>query len=156
MIARGAIHNPKIFEEYKNSFDQFDLDEDRELAQREEFDEDELDNEVFEIKDENASKLDKQQPASELNKEEEKDREEESNVANQNNYKKKDANKNIINKNKNEDHEVKTSHNLFRIFNSKYQGRIFDLNPIIKDYLTFVSLCFLFIYQISIFLFSHV
>ena len=31
MIARGAIHNPSIFEEFKDSFDKFDLSEEKDF-----------------------------------------------------------------------------------------------------------------------------
>lgn len=146
MIARGAIHNPKIFEEFKNSYDQLDLDEERELVQKE-FNEDDLDNDVLELKDENALKLNKS--GNEFNKEDElgekeKENEESNNAADEKN--KKEANKKNKNKNKNGDDDtddVKTSQNLARIFYLKYQGRDFDLDSIIKDFIIFVSLCFL-------------
>ena len=135
MIARGAIHNPKIFEEFKNSYDQLDLDEERELAERE-FKEDDLDNDVFEIIEENKpEKLNKSK--SDINREE-KDIE-----LNFDENNKKEENKKGKKKNKNENEEVKTSQNLVRIFDLKYQGKNFDLIPILKDYLTLVNIIFL-------------
>jgi len=135
MIARGAIHNPKIFEEFKNSYDQLDLDEERELAERE-FKEDDLDNDVFEIIEENKpEKLNKSK--SDINREE-KDIE-----LNFDENNKKEKNKKGKKKNKNENEEVKTSQNLVRIFDLKYQGKNFDLIPILKDYLTLVNIIFL-------------
>lgn len=135
MIARGAIHNPKIFEEFKNSFDQLDLDEERELAERE-FNEDDLDNDVLEIKEENnnnGSKINKS--TTDLNKEED-----ELNIDENNN--KKENKKSKKKKNTNEDDDVKTSQNLARIFDVKYQGRKFDLHTILKDYIILVNLIF--------------
>lgn len=130
MIARGAIHNPKIFEEFKNSFDQFDLDEERNSAEKE-FNEDDLDNDVLEIKEDN-NPIKHNKSNRNLN-DDGKDKDLKGDEDN-----KKEESKKSKKKNKNEDNEVKTSQNLARIFDMKYQGRKFDLHSIIKDYLIFV------------------
>ncbi len=122
MIARGAIHNPKIFEEFKNSFDELDCNEDKELEEKEFGEESELDNDIDEIKDDkDLNKGNKSLDSS-----------------NNDNGNKENNNKKQKKKNKKENDDVKTSQNLARILDLKYQGRRFDINPIIKDYLVLV------------------
>ena len=118
MIARGAIHNPKIFEEYKNSIDKLDLEEENQLKIKE--DQFDIDNDYEEIKDGKKNEIlipendNKQKSIDENNK----------NIS----MKKNKKNKNEEN-DEDDSNDVKSSNNLARIFELKYSGRKFDIVP---------------------------
>jgi len=131
MIARGAIHNPMIFEEFKNSYDQFDIYEEGN-QEKIRLEKRELENDIEEIKpDNNPNKLNK---SIDQSKNDDSKNEEDK-------YQQKHCKKNNKkNSNCKYEDDVQPSTNLARIFELKYQGRKFDLQTIIRDYLKFVRI----------------
>lgn len=114
MIARGAIHNPNIFNEFKEEEDNEDQNCD-----------DQLDNNYEEIVDDEEEEGDKPGKPGKSEKANKLD------IA-----KTLKSEKDM--KNKSQDDDPQTSNKLRRIFELKYNNKIIDIIPIIKEYIEIV------------------
>lgn len=144
MIGRGAIHNIKIFEEFKDSFDIFELEEENRLI-KEERNFDDLENDVDEFKNETSLNENSVNDSNLMNKD---IREKEIfKISLSTSLMKHEPSKRPKGKEHYEledENDIKMSNNLARVFDLKYQGRKIDIKPIIRDYIINVKYFFIF------------
>lgn len=167
MVARGAIHNPKIFHEYKTEFENIELEKNQVFENIKNFkDEDYIDNIIHEdfIKDNNNENRNKEKFNSSFSKDNnnkennnneiilelnennddkinDKKLEENKDIKenNNNNNNKKNNKKNKKNEEEDDGENMQCSQNLARVLDIKYNGRNFDLWDILKEYTKLVK-----------------